>query len=372
MIMQCFKKCSAILAVALLAICGVWANGGSDNGEVSSGADAGPQARDKVVEIKIISVVPQGTPWQEYVDKLADAWWRISNHKIRLNIYYGSQLGEYESDIITQMKLSGSRAGGVQGAILTSVGMGLITPKVMTLSYPLLIHNEAELDAVLAQVQPEMEQSVTDAGYHVLAWSRVGWIKFFGRKPIYTPQDLNSMKLASGDDLKGLNDVLKTMGFTVVNTAIEDTLIAMNSGSVDATYQSPILIAAEQVFGVAKYMTNFNIAPAMGGLVITKTAWQQVQKMLTPEQIDEINKETAKDVAGLNAAAEKLETYSIQQMVQNGLVSVNLTPQQKQAWYDIVNTNSNAMENNSTFDPAFFKKVKAILANYRKAHPDDK
>ncbi|MDR0910454.1 MAG: TRAP transporter substrate-binding protein DctP [Spirochaetaceae bacterium] len=348
---------SILVVVFSLFTVNLWAEG---QGEMS-GEGANNARQQRSLTIKVASIVPNGTPWQEYVDKIATDWKRISEGKINMVVYHGSQLGKYESDILTQMKI-----GQIQGAIFTSIGMGVITPKVMTMSYPLLIRNEGELDTVLARLQPELEAEIEKQGYHIVAWSKVGWVKFFARTPVLVPNDLRNMKLATGEDLKGLNNVLKNMGFNLVNVSIEDTLIAMNSGTVDATYQSPIAIGASQVFGVAKHMTDFAVAPFMGGLVVSERVWKQVEEILSPEQMDELMKATKDYETRLNEAVEELESQSVKQMQGYGLIVHELSPEQREEWYKEVATNTMAMEATDTFDQATFAEIEKIVDDYRK------
>ncbi|MDR3275911.1 MAG: TRAP transporter substrate-binding protein DctP [Treponema sp.] len=308
------------------------------------------------VQIKIASIVPQNTPWQVYVDKIAAEWSRITNGEVELVVYHGSQLGKVESQLITQMKLN-----QIQGAILTSIGLGVIAPEVMTLSYPLLIRNDAELDLVLNALKPDLEARITAKGYHMIAWARVGWVKIFAKSPVLVPADLRRLKMSSGDDLPGLNNVLKSVGFNLVPVAIEDTLVAMNGGTVDATYQSPIAIGSMQVFGVANHMTNLSIAPFMGGIIITERAWRQVPEKYRSQLIAS----TLRIEKELDAAVRQLEADSVTQMKAYGLVVHDLTPAQEQTWYDEVGRNSSALVDSTTFDQAIFKRVSDLLADFR-------
>jgi TRAP-type C4-dicarboxylate transport system substrate-binding protein len=317
-------------------------------------------AQNRKVQIKIASIVPTGTPWQEYVDRMAAEWMRLSNGKVQMVVYHGSQLGKVESQIITQMKLN-----QIQGAILTSIGLGQISPEAMSLCYPFLIRNESELDTVLNEMKPELESSITKAGYRILAWSKVGWVKFFSKTPVYTPADLRKMKLASSDDLAGLNNVLRNLGFNLVNTSIDDTLIAVNSGAVDATYQSPIAIASAQIFGVAPNMTDLGLAPFMGGIVLNQRAWRQIEQVLTDSEMSAVMAATARIETELNAAVQKLEADAVEQMKGYGLKEIKLTPVQTQEWYNLVDANAAALENNTTFDSTTIRRISETLQRIR-------
>jgi TRAP-type C4-dicarboxylate transport system substrate-binding protein len=153
------------------------------------------------------------------------------------------------------------------------------------------------------------------------------------------------------------------MGFNVIPVATNDTLISLNSGIVDATFQSPIAIGATQVFGIANNMTDLSLAPFLGGLVITQRAWREIQRAVSPDVLQQMQDAAAQIQGELNQAVEQLESTAVDQMKGYGLNVVELTQAQKNDWYALVG--GNALVDNKTFDSDFYNRVSAALNAYR-------
>jgi TRAP-type C4-dicarboxylate transport system substrate-binding protein len=221
----------------------------------------------------------------------------------------------------------------IQAAVFTSSGMNLITSDVVTLSCPFLIRTDAELDAVLDKLRPELEASVNKAGFVTLAWSKVGWVRFFSRRPVYVPADMKSQKLAVSGDMPSLNDAFRTMGYQLVETSLNDVLMSLSSGSIDAVFQSPVNAAVTQVFGIAKNMNSLKIAPFMGAILMNQAAWRSIPARYR-DALLKIGRETETQNSQNVAQMEDAATAA---MLQNGLVINEATARQEQEWIDDVN-----------------------------------
>ena len=119
-----------------------------------------------------------------------------------MNIYPGTQGGELQ--IVRRM-----RAGQIQGAMLTTVGLAQIDRSVTALQFmPLMFRDWNEVDLVRERLRPDLERRLREAGYVVLLWGDAGWVRYFSSRPIERLADFKPMKvMASAGDPESIEIV---------------------------------------------------------------------------------------------------------------------------------------------------------------------
>ncbi|MDR3304082.1 MAG: TRAP transporter substrate-binding protein DctP [Treponema sp.] len=312
-----------------------------------------PAFAQRKLTIKLASLVPENTPWGDALNRMAREWATISNGEVELIVYHNGVAGS-EADALRKLKMN-----QIQAAMLSSFGLNTITPGIMTLSWPFLIRNNAELDTVLNALKPELERRISDQKFFPLAWSKVGWVRFFSKSPVLTPADLKSLKLGSDESDPALIDAFKSMGYRMVPVAMTQVLIALGGGMIDAMYQSPVMMAGTQAFGVAKHMTAINVAPFMGCIVLNQTSWNRV-----PDQYRAALLQSAKRMeADLSVSVLELERSVIEIMRRNGLIVHDLDAAQQQLWYDDVGRIT--PHAGGAFDRDLYQRIERIVRAQR-------
>jgi TRAP-type C4-dicarboxylate transport system substrate-binding protein len=314
-----------------------------------------PLFAQRKITIKLASLVPENTPWGAAINRMATDWAIATNGEVELVVYHNGVAGE-EAEVLRKLRMN-----QIQAAVFTSSGLSSVMPDIMTLSYPLLIRNDAELEAVLAKIRPEIDSDMTQNGFVTMAWARAGWVKIFSRTAVFTPGELRKQKVGtSPDDLKMIQ-AFKAMGFQMVPTNLNDVLVSLNAGMIDSIYQSPIFVAGSQAFGVAKNMSTMNLAPFMGGILMNQTAWRRI-----PERHRDKLMAICKQVeTGIDSSIAKLEVDAISTMAKYGLIINEVNSQQMQEWYDEMNRHESSLAG-PVFNKGFYDRIKAIVTDYRK------
>ena len=306
------------------------------------------------VVIKLASMVPENTDWGQMINRLAVEWNKATNGEVRLQVYANGTQGS-EEEVLRKLNMN-----TIQAAVFTSFGLTKIAPEILTLSCPFMIRSDAELDEVLRNVKPDFETKINAKNYFALALVKAGWVKVFSRNPVFVPADLKKQKVGNAPSEPEMARAFRSMGFQVVEVDNTRLLIALNGGTIDAVYASPIFAAGTQFFGIAKNMTSINLAPFLGGVVLNKYAWESI-----PAQYrDKLVSITRRFAVELETSLLKLEANTIQEMKNNGLRENQINPAQLQEWYSEV---SRAVPSllGSTFDQAMYNKIDGILKNYR-------
>jgi TRAP-type C4-dicarboxylate transport system substrate-binding protein len=314
--------------------------------------------RQRNITITLASSLPRNSPWGRTLDRIAAEWSRTTNGEVNLRIlhqYPGSD-GEY------LMKL---RQDKIQAAIFTSIALNAVAPEVMALSIPFLIRNNEELDAVLQEVRPLLNTRIEEEGYINMVLVKGGWVKIFSRSPVYTPADLKRLKVGTSPDEPELLDAFRTMGFQMVRVNLTDVAQRLNSGMIDAIYQSPISVSAFQLYRVAKHMSTVNLAPFMGGVLMSKNAWARIPPHYQ-EPLREIFRQAGAEIEN---SFQRGEEEAIANMRQNGVIINRASPQQENEWYQEISRSIPDLVNRNVFHRGMYERIQGILQDYRRAHP---
>ena len=312
----------------------------------------------ETLEVKLASPLPKESPWGRTLDKIAVEWDRITNGQVRLNVRHGGVEGN-------EHKMNLSLASNIiQAAVFTSFGLNEIEKSIMTLSAPFLIRNEAELSAVMREVQGDLERKISSGNdYFMLAWSKSGFVNIFSKDQVFTPDDLKRVKIASNSEAADMNTAFKTMGFQVVESDWSDVGNKLNAGVVAACYQQPAAIAAFQLHSILKNMLQLNIAPVLGGIVMNQVTWKKIGD-LNPRYQTELLNSTRKIADEFDASLQKTVSDAVLTMGRAGLKINQPSTAQAQLWYNEMERVVPTLLGNA-FDRDLYNRVNGILVSYR-------
>lgn len=283
-----------------------------------------PAARAERIVVKLATLAPKESSWDLILEDMGKAWRQASGGTVELKIYAGT-LGD-ESDIMRRIRIGQLDAGAV-----TSMGLSAVNNAALAMSIPMAMESNEELDYVRARITPWLEKGLNEKGYVVLNWGDAGWVRFFTKGPVRTPDDLRKFKIfvwASGNPL---DDLWKDNGFQAVPLAATDILPSLQTGMVTALPTTPLALLANQWFPFAKNMTDLRWAPLTGATVISASSWNKIPADLRPKLLD-IARDTG---VRLHDDIRRMELEAIDAMVKRGVKVISLTPAERRAWLDL-------------------------------------
>jgi len=274
--------------------------------------------------IKLATLAPVGSPWYDVLQEMTREWEQISDGRIKVKMYPGGVAGD-ERDLITKMRLNHLNA-----AAMTATGISEIDKGIWGLSMPMVVQEYNQLDWLRAQIEDELARRLEEAGFVVLTWVDVGWAYWFGRDPIYIPQDLKKQRIFSWSGGPNVEGLWTSGGFHSVSVAATDILPAFQTGLVDAVGTTPLIAATFQLFGIAKYMNPLKWSIMTGGVLITKQTWELIPADLQPKLLAATHKHQDR----LKNEIRHMDDEVIRVMKEYGLVVLDVTPEHEQAWRD--------------------------------------
>ncbi|MCL2800830.1 MAG: TRAP transporter substrate-binding protein DctP [Treponema sp.] len=317
-----------------------------------------PLSAQRAMTIRLASLVPENTPWGQAINRMAADWSRVTNGQVNVTVFHGGTAGD-ESQTMALL-----RSNQIQAAVFSSMGMNSITPELMAISYPFLIRNDAELDEVLRRIKPDLDARMQQNGFVTLAWARAGWIKIFSKTPVTTPDDLRRLRMGTGTDDQSMIQAFRLLNYQMVPVNITEQLFALQSGRIDALYNSPIYAAGNQLFGIASNMSSINVAPFMGGILMNEVTWRRIPDRHKPALMEicrRIEREIEQSIASL-------ETEAINTMVRHGLRINNLSSAQMQVWYDDTARHESRLTGGASpiFNREYYTRINSILSEFRR------
>jgi len=260
--------------------------------------------------IKLATFVPDGSVWHKAMREMGAEWSAGTQGRVQLRVYPGGVAGD-EPDYVRKMRI-----GQIQAAAITAAGLCQIDESFQVFGVPMFFDSYPELYAVLDKMTPTFKQRLDAKGFVLLCWGHGGWVYFFTKQDARTVADIKKVKMfaMAGDDR--WIQLWKNNGYTPVSLAPSDMLTALQTGMIEGTPTTPLLALTLQWYHQVPHMVGIGMAPLVGGLVMTKQAW---------------NKIAPADQAQMLAACQKLEktlatgvpqqdTTAVEEMKKRGLV----------------------------------------------------
>ncbi len=228
-------------------------------------------ATNGVLEIRLVTLAPIGTSPHVEILKMGSQWQKASGGRVKLHVIASYRAGG-EAAIVDKMHV-----GGVDGALLTLMGLSKIDPGVTALSdIPMAFRTLEELDYIQEKLGAELGRRVEQRGYVVLFWTDIGWCRFFSVQPLVHPEDMRQMKVFVWAGHPEQARIMKDWGTRPVPLEPADILPGLSTGMVNVILATPFSANAGQYASVAKHMIEINWAPLVGAAVIRKHVWDRI------------------------------------------------------------------------------------------------
>jgi TRAP-type C4-dicarboxylate transport system substrate-binding protein len=282
-------------------------------------------SRGETINIRFGSTLPRNSDWGKALDRLAGDWQRAANNEVRVVVSHDGREGN-ESKMISSLS-----SNAIQAALFTTAGIMEICPDIMTLSIPFMIRDDEEFSLVEKNALPIIENRV-DKNYVVIAWSKGGWVYVFSKDRIVTPEDMRRQKLATGQELTGMNAALTRMGFTLVEADMTTMGPMLASNRINALYFIPSAVAPMNLHRNLRHMLDMPVAPVMGAIVMNRNTWNRI----SPAHQQEIIKVTQNMITAFEATVAESNKKAILDMSKDGLNVNKPNKEQEGTWYELL------------------------------------
>ncbi len=308
----------------------------------------------KPIILKLATLAPEGSAWIKTFHEVNRELESKTNGSLKMRAYPGGVMGD-DYAVLRKMRIDQIHIAGITG-----LGLGTICRDVQVLGTPFLFQSYDEVDAVVARVTARLEEILKDKGYVLLAWSEIGFIYMMSNRPVASLEAFQSAKIwmPEGDPVS--QAVFLKAGVSPIPLGISDVLLALETGLVDVVYSPPVGAIVLQWFTKVKYMTRVPLSYALGGVVMTRKAFQRI-----PKDQQGIFLETfRRHIAALNDQTRRDNNEALQIIEREGIQSVEIPPQELAQFQKIAQEATEEIAGN-VFSVEILQEVNAYLSELR-------
>jgi TRAP-type transport system periplasmic protein len=300
--------------------------------------------------IKIGTLAPKASPWGQVFEVWSRAVADKSGGQVELQFFYNGQQGD-EGSMVGKMK-----AGQLDGAAVTAVGLSKIYKPILALQMPGLFTSWSKLDTARDAMKAEFEKGASDAGFFIAGWGDVGAVHLLSKGvQIHVPDDVKGQKPYMWRD-DAVQPILYQVigGVTPVPLNVPEVLPQLNTGAINIV-NAPSL-AAEQLQWSSKLDTinTDTSALAIGALVFSSKRLDALSPEMKAIVID-----TGKIASNALTKRIRSEDDAAFNRMKSKMTNVTLSADEKAKW-DALFKQVRQRLSQGTFSPDLVAKLEGL------------
>jgi TRAP-type C4-dicarboxylate transport system substrate-binding protein len=247
-----------------------------------------------------------------------------------------------------------------QAGALSIIGLTDIDQAFEVFTIPMFFESYGELYKVAETLTPLMKARLEKRGFVLLGWGHGGWVQVFSTKPIRSVGDLKSVKLftSAGDD--EMVEWYKRNGFHPQSLAVEEVMMMLQTGGVEAVPTTPLLALSLRWYDKASHMLKLGLAPVVGATIITRKAWDGIAEADRARILEGARRMQQR----LEVEVPKQDELAIAAMQKRGLTVMEASGPVAQEWQRAAEDFARSMRG-SRVEPEVFDQAVRARDEYR-------
>jgi TRAP-type C4-dicarboxylate transport system substrate-binding protein len=248
--------------------------------------------------------------------RVFDAWNNTlaqkTGNRLKLHFYSGGAAGD-ERDAVRKAK-----AGQLDGALVTTMGLGQIVRSVLVLQAPGVCNTYKQIDAVRAQMAGDFESQFLGADFKLLGWGDAGQGRVFSNDQITKPEDMRQTRMWSWKDDPTWEAILQAAQVNGVALGLPEVYPALRTDRIDAFPGTAIAAVAFQWYTKAAFVTKEPRNIVVGATVIRKDKFEGL-----PADLKQILTDTGKEAhSALQASIRRDDEKALKAILGKGVQSI--------------------------------------------------
>lgn len=257
--------------------------------------------------------------------KFAELVEQKSNGRIKVEVYYGAQLGD-EKSVIEQLQF-----GGIDFTRVSLSPLAEFSKSLNVLQLPYLYKDSSQMWRVLnGEIGQQFLNSVSDAGFVGLSWYDAGARSFYNsQRPIKSLADMKNLKIRVQESAL-MMDMIKALGANPTPMAYGEVYSSLQTGVIDGAENNWPSYESTSHFEVAKYfvLDEHTRVPEMQ-LVSNVTL-----SKLSPEDVKIIRESAIESAKFEQQEWAKREKLSEDKVKAGGAVITTLPPEEQKKFQE--------------------------------------
>jgi TRAP-type C4-dicarboxylate transport system substrate-binding protein len=282
------------------------------------GSAQSPDESQAVTELRIATLAPSGSSWM----RVFNAWnltiQKETDKTLRLRFYAGGSQGD-ERDFVRKM-----RAGQMDGAALTTTGLGQMVRQVLVLSVPGVFSEYDELDRVRDALGERFRGMFDEEGYTLLGWGDVGKTRLFSMERVERPSDIKKLRPWAWKDDLIFTEFLKVVGANPVRLGVPEVYPALQTRMVDTLPASALAAVSLQWYTRLKFVSARNSGIIVGATILRKDKFEA----LSDDHKRVLIETSRRAHAALNTSIRRDDDRSYETVLKRGITAVDTSETQ--------------------------------------------
>lgn len=266
-------------------------------------------------ELRIATMAPRGSGLVRTFQKWDRMMRNKTDGKVGLQVYPGGVAGD-ENVVVRKM-----RSGQLDGAAVTTTGLGMIVRHALVLSAPGVMQSYDQLDAVRKELEDKFDKMFESNGYKLLGWGDMGRLRLFSKQRVTKPSDLQKVRPWVWKDNPIMVHWLKEIGANGVPMGLPEVYSGLQTGMLDTVVASALSSVALQWFTKLDYVSDTSSGFVVGALVVKKERFEAL-----PDEGRKLLWKTARGgSSNLRTGARKKDDRAYKQLLQRGLEKMSMS-----------------------------------------------
>ena len=277
----------------------------------------------KAIEMRIATMAPSGTPWDELLKGYKKSVEAAAPGRIIVKIFSGGTMGD-ENQTVRMLA-----RGQVEGVGASTGAFGSVVKELDAIEIPFLFKSAKQADFVLDKhLTVPVSKLFRAKGMQFGFWNENGF-RHFGSKwgAVKTPADLKSRKIRSQENFTHI-EMWKTLGVSLQAIPTPDVATALKSGSVEGFDQSVMMTSAAGWASQIKFFTLSGHIYQPAAIAFNAAWFDALPEDLRKILLDEGNKIVRSGREAVRAMNAKL----VKSFTKKGITVVTLTDEEKAAF----------------------------------------
>jgi len=307
------------------------------------------------VKIRLGTLAPKGSSYTKHLQAMGDQWRQAPGGGAQLTLYPDGTMGS-EAEMVRRMRL-----GQLQAAMVTTTGITEIEPGAAGLQMlPKAFRSLEEVDYIGGKLQPMLEKRLEAKGFIVLFWSDTGFVRFFSKEPMITPDDLRKTKLFVSANRSEEINIYRAVGCHPVALEVSSMLPGLQTGLIDCLTIPPTIALAIQIDSAAPNMLDMNWVPLVGAAIINKKTWEA----MSPETQAVVKKSALEAGKLIKADGRRENVESIEALRKRG-TKIHPLPKDVESEWDKIVKEAYPKIRGAVVPADIFDLVMSELENFR-------
>jgi TRAP-type C4-dicarboxylate transport system substrate-binding protein len=247
--------------------------------------------------------------------------------------------------------------------MVSIVGLSEIDESVSALQkIPLMFRSWDEVDFVREKLRPELEQRLRAKGFVVLFWGEGGFVQFFSKTPLKTPEEFKAARIFAWAGDNPQVDLMKSLGYRPVVLELSDILPSLQTGMIDTVPAAPLWALVGQFDRTAPHMLRINWVPIVGAVVMSA----KTLDAMSPAGRAALLEASAKAGEALRAHRNTRDDEIIRALEHRGLKVTDPTPEIERSWQELAQRAWPRVRG-TMVSAEMFDRVDRLLGEYRGA-----